>query len=996
MNNSTTSTHTSHPPSDQQITSPKLFKLTTWSNRQGKNFIPLGKRFGLEKDRLVNEGLGVHANHADVVEIKSLDDLVLIMELDLIHGRAFITSGTPIDESIRSADVMTKDRKRSGHISRSKEDIAWRDGVGTYFPIDHDANWDSEGPKSLDSIRQAFLDALAYAGVEASDLQMIGYESSSSGFVRKSDDARLDKGGRHLLFLVDEAGDLKRFRRAMDVYLTVTGWSYGAVSNAGTLLRRSILDFAAVSPTQPTFAGVPAYDQEVLTNVREKQMVQHLGGEAVSLDTTRIRDPDEDDLAAFEQFWRNESRRLKDELVSKRRDWFRSMGKELSEKLPGASPERIRRLLEHRQSGDLVGSDVIRLNGTDISVSEILINPEQFEGQMGPDPIEPSYRKGAQVSKVFLNRDNGRPMIHSKAHGGLNYRLWHDPATAIKRLQELSFDDANAAAPDIISNTRFSNNGEIESYLKDVARILRTTKKALTKDYAKSLYQSVFKPLTEDAEDRFVIGDGSPAVNDVAHEAARRYVERETRVVADDDQVWRFCGTHFEPISDRYLGSKLRKDLTRFGWPGDANLTKTTQDAITSVKHICYEPVPIIAREPKKILNFSNGELHFLGNGDVEFRDHDPRSGLTSVLPISYDPSAEAPVFKRTLEQIFWPPAQERLKARSKKERQQYERQYLREARALRRHLEEVIAYLIIPSRWIPAWFVWIGDGHNGKTFLARILNLLLSPDVVESDRLKAYTSDNFGMERLIGKTLLIDDDLDTGTTIPDGFVKKISESKRLSANRKHKTSFTFENRCALLLLTNNYPGFVDVSPGMLRRIHSIVFPRRFYSTHEIDALPDAKSRELAMHDLADPGLIDAIEEELPGVVNVLARAYQRLILRGGFAFPESVLKSNERILNEGNPLPMFIDICCEKGMDCREKTSEFFRLLMRWAIREHINWNPSARQVRKMMHHLGWHVVTVNGIEHYVGIRVITNATHEDKSDWDEDIDVDDWDDLD
>ncbi len=114
-------------------------------------------------------------------------------------------------------------------------------------------------------------------------------------------------------------------------------------------------------------------------------------------------------------------------------------------------------------------------------------------------------------------------------------------------------------------------------------------------------------------------------------------------------------------------------------------------------------------------------------------------------------------------------------------------------------HVEELLAYFLIPDRWIPAWFLWIGGGHNGKTFLTKLLALLLDDDAIESDRIQAFSSDNFGMERLIGKTLILDDDLITGTKIPDGFVKKVSESKLISANRKkqdirhiHKSHRTF------------------------------------------------------------------------------------------------------------------------------------------------------------------------------------------------------------
>jgi hypothetical protein len=345
------------------------------------------------------------------------------------------------------------------------------------------------------------------------------------------------------------------------------------------------------------------------------------------------------------------------------------------------------------------------------------------------------------------------------------------------------------------------------------------------------------------------------------------------------------------------------------------------------------------------------------------------------------------------------------MKPRSKVEQQAYEDAYHKNAVIMADHVEELLAYFIIPDRWIPAWFLWIGGGSNGKTFLTRLLYLLLDDDAIESERIQAFTNNDFGMERLIGKTMAIDDDMKTSTTIPDDFVKKISEAKRLSANRKYKASFTFMNRCALLLLTNNYPRNVDVSHGFRRRMLSLVFPRRFYSQTEIAAMSEGPLKEYAKHDQADAQLINKIEAELPGVVNRLVIAYQRLIKHEGFRLPEDVKNSNKKVLNESNPLPMFIEKKCARGPKFRYRTSKFLSDLSLWLISENIDWMPQNRQVRTMMDQLGYDVVKNDGIDNYVGIQLRTSARNSDartdaetdsvEADWD-DWDADDWDDDD
>ena len=102
---------------------------------------------------------------------------------------------------------------------------------------------------------------------------------------------------------------------------------------------------------------------------------------------------------------------------------------------------------------------------------------------------------------------------------------------------------------------------------------------------------------------------------------------------------------------------------------------------------------------------------------------------------------------------------------------------------------------------------------------------------------------------------------------------------------------------------------------GVARITAAIQEPK---TAEEIDALNDDETRLYAKHDLADPNLIAKIEEELPGVVNILAGAYERLVKRGGFTLPDVVKSSNERVLVHGNPLPMFLETQCMRDSKYR------------------------------------------------------------------------------
>jgi len=722
-----------------------------------------------------------------------------------------------------------------------------------------------------------------------------------------------------------------------------------------------------------------------------------LGGNMPALNTKAVRDLTDAENSRRDRIWELERMRRQPEMNRKKRRWLAKQGKKLAKCMPDASPEQIRAILEHRWSGNLVGSDVIILNGRKVTIAEILRNPDKYEGMTGPDPIEPYYRGGAQTCKVFMNRLNGRPMIYSQAHGGITYRLWHDAQSALAYLGSLDTTKAQAALKPVLHATRPNESAEAEWLLRELAKLLKTTKKALIKDYSSVLNGNIkaVSSFTDDLDQ--VNQSGASRINDLAHIAAETLRSNEQSIHTDDDQTWRYTGTHYERTSDTYLGQKLREILSKNGWEVEFGLTRATAEARTALKQITYSSTPINALDPKRILNFLNGELHFLSDGSIQFRAHAPSSLLTSVLRFNYDEDAKAPIFRQTLEELFYPLASERLRPRPKLEQRAYDKAYRENAVIMADHVEELLAYFLIPDRWITAWFLWIGGGSNGKTFLTQLLCLLLDDDAIESDRLQAFTKDNFGMERLIGKTIIIDDDLETGTKIPDDFVKKVSETKLLSANRKNKTSFPFKNRCALLLLTNNYPRITDVSDGMTRRIHTLEFPRRFYSSMEIEAMSEGPLKEYAKHDLADRQLINKIEAELPGVVNRLVIAYQRLVKHDGFRLPKDIKKSNKKLLSEANPLPMFVETQCARGPKFRYKTSKFVEDLAHWLDRENNDWMPQNKQVRTMMEQLGYETVLNNGYEHYVGIELGASTPNgKMNTDAENDSDEAEWDDWD
>ena len=183
----------------------------------------------------------------------------------------------------------------------------------------------------------------------------------------------------------------------------------------------------------------------------------------------------------------------------------------------------------------------------------------------------------------------------------------------------------------------------------------------------------------------------------------------------------------------------------------------------------CLIFVPFGHYDEPEILPYENPSMCPIGadvRHSIERRPHRYDSYLPYVLDVAYYPSATCPRFDQALLDIFRESS---------------------DAADMARHCLEFIGYTIQPRRDIAAWFMLRGKGRNGKTKLMETIEQLINKKAIYSDRLANIETSPFMVGALAGKLLLIDDDIDTGTKLPDGFLKKVSERKLMTGQVKFK-----------------------------------------------------------------------------------------------------------------------------------------------------------------------------------------------------------------
>lgn len=384
-----------------------------------------------------------------------------------------------------------------------------------------------------------------------------------------------------------------------------------------------------------------------------------------------------------------------------------------------------------------------------------------------------------------------------------------------------------------------------------------------------------------------------------------------------DGRFWTWSKNCWLPVDDNVIQADLLKLAPSV--PTTARRKGLVQDALALLKmrSAVRDDALHFRADPPMVINLENGELWLDRDGGPTLRPHNPRTGMRDLIPVAFDPDATCELYDRTVREIF---------SRAK------------DPEALVSVFEELLGYVIQPSRKIPLIILLLGSGSNGKTTLVSLMRTLMGPGLVHSGRVEDLERNQFAIGSLLGKRLFIDDDVKAGAKLPDGTLKRISEAKLLTGERKHRDPFEFTCRAFPVLLCNNVPSLADVSPGMMRRLQVIPFDRRFKET-EID------------RDLLDR----IISSELPGVLNRALAGWARLQKTGRVTKSPDVIASIKQLAAQANPLLGFIDECCLKDAEARISLSDFYSAYRIWAQESGFTLQQSNTTVRRNLEHQGF-----------------------------------------
>ena len=383
-------------------------------------------------------------------------------------------------------------------------------------------------------------------------------------------------------------------------------------------------------------------------------------------------------------------------------------------------------------------------------------------------------------------------------------------------------------------------------------------------------------------------------------------------------QVWAFHKTHWKPMSDEYLGKLVYGVLDTLKTKMEIESNEVTLVS-NAVKAIRMRSSVLTSRlfttdHYLPVINCSNGEVWIEKDGSHTLKAHTYRSYQLRCLNVDYDPSAECPLFMRTMREIFelYPDREDMI-----------------------RHLGEIMGYVIQPYKPDANWWMFRGPGGDGKSTIIKILNGILGDALYSADESLLASGSGYGNNHattdLVGKLAVVIQELKAGKALNDSGLKMLAENTKMTANPKNKDTFSFNYIGSLIMCSNFFPVIKDTSEGTVRRANVIPFNRQFVKGGTADS---NRARRI----LED-------RDELAGVLNFMLEGYQRYSDRGHFLVPESCKLAKEEWLCEANNVVRFVkeNIEVTGDPDHRiEVASVVYRRYERWC--EESGVNPKGR----------------------------------------------------
>lgn len=198
--------------------------------------------------------------------------------------------------------------------------------------------------------------------------------------------------------------------------------------------------------------------------------------------------------------------------------------------------------------------------------------------------------------------------------------------------------------------------------------------------------------------------------------------------------------------------------------------------------------------------NFQDGTLHLIPNGKtytIERHSHNQLDYCTSVLPFKIPLGFDAEGFKRGDAQSVTPQFDEFL-ARVFADRQ--------DAKEKIRAIQQAMGGCLVSL--FPRWVHFDGHSGSGKSTILKIMSKLVHQDDIVITSMHGI--ENFMLSKIIGKSVLMDNDIDTKKALKSDVIKKAIDGLPVVVDRKFKDPMPGKFPAMIITAGNGLPVTAD------------------------------------------------------------------------------------------------------------------------------------------------------------------------------------------
>lgn len=281
--------------------------------------------------------------------------------------------------------------------------------------------------------------------------------------------------------------------------------------------------------------------------------------------------------------------------------------------------------------------------------------------------------------------------------------------------------------------------------------------------------------------------------------------------------------------------------------------------------------------EDANLIAFENGLLDIVDDTFIPFT---PEHIITNKVRWRYNPDAYSEIADEVLNRIACNDPQ------------------------IRALLEEAIGYCFYRRNELGKCFILIGDKSNGKSTFLSMIQTLLGDENIASLDLKEL-SDRFKTAELFGKLANIGDDIGDEFIPNASIFRKLVTGDRVSAERKGRDPFEFNNYSKFLFSANNIPRIKDKTGAVQRRLVIIPFEATFSKTLP-DGSPNPNFNPYIKHLLKT-------DEVMEYLISIGIQGLKRVLENRAFTVSSKVQKEMDEYEESNNPVLGFIKECEEE-----------------------------------------------------------------------------------